>query len=295
MKKYIIPLFVALILVACEDVIDVELNEADTDLYAIEAKITTTTQPFVFLTRGMPVTVDEDYQGISNAMVTLTDDASPANTVVLTEGPDRPGYYTVPSGKSYRGVAGREYTLRIETEEGVMLTASDILSPVAKIDSIIIRPSIRGEGHFLAIYTYGIETPGSGDYYKWDIFINDTLLGDANVLAFATDEFVDGNYVNGLEIFTDFHNPHAPEERRLCYLDTIYVQQNSISAFAYNYYSQLFSQSMNGGLFSVPPANIQSNFISSDGKEVLGLFTAHDVSTSNSVIIDDAIENQLVE
>jgi hypothetical protein len=55
----------------------------------------------------------------------------------------------------------------------------------------------------------------------------------------------------------------------------------------------MFNQAQTGGLFSVPPANIKGNFTSSDGNEVLGLFTAHDVSTSNSVIIDESIENQL--
>jgi uncharacterized membrane protein len=95
--------------------------------------------------------------------------------------------------------------------------------------------------------------------------------------------------------FTDYHNPSAPEERRLNYQDTVYVIQNSISSFAFKYYSQIISQSYAGDLFSVPPANIKSNFISSDGKEVLGLFTAQDVSVSNSVIIDDSIESQINE
>ena len=50
---------------------------------------------------------------------------------------------------------------------------------------------------------------------------------------------------------------------------------------------------MGGGLFSVPAANISGNFTSSDGKEVLGLFTAHDVSVSNHVVIDDRIESEI--
>ena len=56
----------------------------------------------------------------------------------------------------------------------------------------------------------------------------------------------------------------------------------------------MFNQGQTGGFFSVPPANIESNFTSSDGKTVLGLFTANDVSTSNSVIIDQSIEDQIM-
>jgi hypothetical protein len=55
----------------------------------------------------------------------------------------------------------------------------------------------------------------------------------------------------------------------------------------------MFNQSQSGGMFSVPPANIESNFTASDGSTVVGLFSAHDVSDSNKIIIDDTIESQL--
>lgn len=87
--------------------------------------------------------------------------------------------------------------------------------------------------------------------------------------------------------------PSKPEDRRLNLGDTVLVKQTSISAFAYNFYFQLFNQAQTGNLFSVPPANIQGNFTASDGKPVLGLFTAHDVSNSNVVVIDEEIEGGL--
>ena len=49
----------------------------------------------------------------------------------------------------------------------------------------------------------------------------------------------------------------------------------------------MVNQGQTGELFSVPPANIKSNIISSDGREVLGMFTANDVSVSNTIIIDE--------
>jgi hypothetical protein len=101
--------------------------------------------------------------------------------------------------------------------------------------------------------------------------------------------------VNGFEIFTDFHDPEEPSERLLNLGDTIQVKQTSISEFAWHFYSQMFEQGQTGGLFSVPPANIKGNFLSDDGRQVLGLFTAHDVSASNVVVIDEAIEEQLKE
>jgi hypothetical protein len=293
MKKYFILLVIAAAFASCEDVIDVKLNDEDMNLFAVEAKITTVDQPWIFLSKGLKVSDDQDFQGISNALVTLNDNAEPANRITLVEDSARKGYYTVPAGHTFLGVEGSEYTLTIETN-GITLTATDILYPVEDIDSIDIWPSLRGDKRFLAVFMYGQETPGLGNYYKWDIYINDTLMNDASTMAIASDEMVDGNYVNELELFTDYHDPKKPEDRKLKYGDRVYIKQNSISKFAYDFYTQLINQSMGGSLFSVPAANIKGNFTSSDGREVLGLFTAHDVSVSNTVKIDDSIENQLV-
>jgi hypothetical protein len=291
--KYLILLSVlGLLISSCEDVIDVEIPEENLNLYAVEAKISTLDEPTVFLTKGLPVAVDQAFIGLSNAKVTLTDDAQPANTVRLVEDPDSIGYYIVPANQSYLGVSGREYTLTIEIEN-VTLTARDYLATVEPIDSIQVRPSTFGDSKFLAVSIYSQETQGLGNYYKWDIFVNDTLLSDVESLAFASDELVDGNYVDDAEIFVDFNDPERGYPRQLKYMDTVLVHQISISEFAYNFYYQMQQQSFGGGLFSVPPANIRSNFISSDGKDVLGIFTAQDVSVSNIVIIDDSVEDQL--
>jgi hypothetical protein len=292
MKKYIILAIITLIALSCEDVIEVELNEQDTDLYAVEAKITTTDEPFVYLTKGLPVSSEEGYQGISNALVTITDNAIPSNSIVLVEDTAKAGLYLVPEEAEYIGVEGREYTITIVTGNDE-LVASDVLYRVEEIDSITVWPSLRGNKEFLGVYTYGQETPGIGNFYKWDIYINDTLLYYAETMSIASDEFVDGNYVNELEIFTDFHDPKIPEDRKIKYGDRVRVEQTSISEFIYFYFYQLMNQSMSGFLFSVPTANIQGNFTCSNGKEVLGLFTANDISISNTVTIDDSIENQL--
>jgi hypothetical protein len=177
--------------------------------------------------------------------------------------------------------------------QGVTLTSKDLLAKVEKIDSIQVLPSSRGDKLFLGVFTYGLEPAGMGNFYKWDLYVNDTLIHDANRIAIASDEFVDGNYVSKLEVFTDFHDPDKPEDRLLKLNDVVYIKQTSISEFAYYFYFQMINQSSAGSLFSVPPANIKSNFTSSDGKPVLGIFTARDESVSNKVKIDQSLEDQL--
>ena len=295
MKNYIY-LFLILIsamLSACEDVIDVKLNNENLNLFGVEASITTLDGPSVFLFQTLQVNKDEAYPGISGAVVTVSDDSIPVNKIVLTEDPVKKGLYHELNHAVYLGITGREYTLTIQVK-GVILEAKDQLSKVEPIDSIQVVPSLRGDKRFLGIFTYGKETPGLGNFYKWDVYVNHTLLRDAGRMAIASDEFVDGNYISKLEVFTDFYEKSKEaKDRKLNLNDTVFVKQTSISEFAYNFYFQVINQSSTGSLFSVPPANIKSNFTSSDGKPVLGLFVARDVSKSNKVIINQALIDQL--
>jgi len=285
-------IFFSVLFSSCEDVIDVKLSNEDLNLIGVEASITTVDQPTVFLYKTLKVDQDVTYPGISGAVVSISDNATPANQIILTEDPAKAGHYLVPKDKNYLGVAGREYTLNIQTQN-VTLTAKDKLAKVEPIDSIQVMPSQRGEKRFLGIFTYGKEPKGLGNYYKWDVYVNDTLFHNADRLAIASDEFVDGNYISKLEIFTDFYDTTKPKDRKLNLHDTIQVKQTSISEFDYNFYFQMINQSSTGSLFSVPTANIKSNFTASDGKPVLGVFTARDVSVSNRVVIDQKIEDQL--
>lgn len=285
-------LLLLLLFTACEDVIEVKLSDENLNLLGVEASITTQDQPTVFLYQTLQVDQDQTYPGVSGAVVTVSDNASPANSVTLVENAQRKGFYQVPQNASYLGIAGREYTLKIQTG-GVTLTAKDKLTKVEPIDSMKVFPSMRGDKLFLGVFTYGKEPEGVGNFYKWDVYVNDSLFTTGDRMAIASDEFVDGNYIAKLEIYTDFHDPNKPEERKINLKDTVVVKQSSISEFAYNFYFQMINQSTTGGLFSVPPANIKSNFTSSDGKPVLGLFIARDIETSNAVVIDEKIESQL--
>jgi len=290
---YMLLILITVLLSSCEDIINVKLSNEDLNLYGVEASITPQDGPKVFLYRTLQVNQDQAYPGISGAVVTISDNSIPANRVTLIEDSARKGQYQVSGNAVYPGIPGKEYTLTIQVN-GVTLEARDQLSRVEPIDSIQVEPSLRGDKRFLGVFTYGKETPGLGNFYKWDVFVNDTLLHDARRMAIASDEFVDGHYITKLEIYTDFYEKsNEAKDRKLKLNDTVTVNQTSISEFAYNFYFQVINQSSTGSLFSVPPANIKSNFNSSDGKPVLGLFVARDVSKSNKVIITKALVDQL--
>lgn len=288
LKVIIFLLAISAFFVSCEDIVEVKLSDKDIGLYAVEAKITTDNNPYVLLYKSQLVTSNTEYPGVSGATVVISNNSKPNKSIVLHESTERQGLYLPRQGTFYWGDPGEEYTLTI-TVDGVTISATEYLAPVEPIDSIQVKPSNRGDNLFLGIFTYGNEPPGLGNNYKWDIYINKRLLYPSDYLVIANDELVDGNYIDGFEIYTDFHDPNEPEDRILNLGDTIQVKQNSIPMFAYNFYFQMLNQGQTGGLFSVPPANIKSNFISSDGRDVLGLFTVSDVSASNKVIIDEKI------
>lgn len=291
-KSIIYILAVSAFFVSCEDVVEIKLSDKDIGLYAIEAKITTDNNPFVFISKSQLVSSDKENPGVSGAKVVITDNSTPQKSITLQESNGRKGLYIPKQETFFFGEKGREYILTI-TVDGVAMSATELLAPVEPIDSIQIRPSSRGDKLFLGIFTYGNEPAGLGNYYKWDIYVNKRLLFSSDYLVVASDEIVDGNYIDGLEIFTDFHDPAKPEDMIIKLGDSIQVKQTSISKFGYNYYFQMLNQGQTGGLFSVPPANIKSNFVSTDQRLVLGMLTANDVSVSNTVVIDEKLLSEL--
>lgn len=285
-RAIVLTILTILILVSCEDVVQVDLNDENLDLVAVEAYLDnrSTDNVYVKLVRSLPVDNNQQNPPVNNAIVEVSDMESSANTVTLEE-VENTGIYRLQKNTSYKVVPGHNYQLKITLPDGVVITGSDYLERVETLDSVKVNLSARGDFEFLAVFISSQETPGPGNYYKWDIYINKRLLYESGNLTFASDELVDGNYIYNFEIFTDFYED---EEDKILYKgDTVYVEQLSISQTAYDYYIGMVNQAFTGGPFSVPPANLPGNLTSSDGKKVLGMFSARDVSLGNQVIIGD--------
>ncbi|WP_372651859.1 DUF4249 domain-containing protein [Draconibacterium sp.] len=292
-KGIIILLFAIVAFTACEDVVEVELNDEDIDLIAVEAYINTKAENNVYVKLERTLAVNQTAQNpvISNAIVQLSDNADSPNTVTLEE-QGTTGIYMLPAGTNYPGVTGRIYTLTITTPDGTVITGDEYLQEVETLDTVKVNLSDRGNYEYLGIYINSQETPGLGHYYKWDIYLNGELLNDGEDLAFASDELVDGNYIYDMLVLLDWEDE---EEDKILHLgDTVVVEQLSISEAAYEFYWGLSDQAWAGGPFSVPPANVPSNLTSSNGKRILGLFSARDISVGNTVIIDDSNFTPLV-
>lgn len=292
-RAILLSLLTALIMVSCEDIVEVDLNDKDIDLFAVEAYLNTKPADNVYVKIEKTLQVDqaETNPAVSNAIVEISDDEAVPNTVILEE-KGNTGVYKLPENTTYEAVPGRTYHLTITTTEGTVITASEYLQHVEKLDSTQINLSARGDYEYLAVFINSQETPGEGNYYKWDIYINNELLYKSEYLAFASDELVDGNYIYDFEILTDFEDN---EEDKIFHTgDTVRVEQLSISKATYDFYVGLMNQAFSGSPFSVPPANVPSNLISSDGKRVLGLFSTRDISVGESIVIDESNYKPLI-
>ncbi|WP_340115000.1 DUF4249 domain-containing protein [Maribellus mangrovi] len=285
-KILILAALLSGILYSCEDVVEIDINEDNIDLISVEAYLENrpTNNVYVKLQKTLQVDDSRENPPVNDAVVEISQNEDYSNSVVLSE-MNNSGVYILPENEVYNAEPGNSYYLRITTSDDVQITASDYMKKVETLDSVKVNLSARGDFEFLAVFISSQETPGEGDYYKWDIYINNHLLYESENLTFASDELVDGNYIYDFEIFTDFYEDDEDQILRMG--DTIYVEQLSITEPVYDFYIGMVNQAFAGSPFSVPPANVPSNLTSSDGKRVLGIFSARDVSPGNEVIIGD--------
>lgn len=275
-----------LLFTSCEDVVQVNLDDSDLDLVTVDAYLNTKAENNVFvkLERSLPVDKNEANPAIHNAIVQISDDENEPNSVMLEEYKST-GIYILPKNTTYAAKTGKTYNLLISLPDGTQISGNDFLREVEPLDSVKVNLSARGNYEFLAVFIDAPNYPSPVQYYKWDIYINGNMLYESQNMVIANDELVDGNYIYNFEIFTDF--ARNDDERILFKGDTITVEQLSISKAAYDFYTGMINQAFTGSPYSVPPANVPGNLTSSDGKRVLGIFTARDVSVGNKVIIDD--------
>jgi len=255
----------AVFLISCEEVLNVDLNEANPNV-VIEGLITDHPGPYI-----VKVTMTGDYYknqtppAVSNALVIISDNTGSLDTLIQTS----PGIY---STKTIAGVKQRTYTLTVNIN-GNIYTATSTLPDLYPVDSLRYtyypkRDLFHREGYYPLAYSQ--EPQNTENYYMWKFFRNDTLLNSLrNDIWIADDKVVKGN-IQGLEF------PYVYQK-----FDTASVKVFSITKEAFDFYKGLEAQIRNdGGFFSSPPANAQGNL--SNG--ALGLFQTSSTDSVGIII-----------
>ncbi|MFI1743431.1 DUF4249 domain-containing protein [Thalassobellus sediminis] len=250
--KLTILLFV-LAFTSCEDVIDVDVQEAPTRL-VIEASIdwekgTIGNNQTIKLSKSTPYFDATTNVSVTNASVKVTNNNS-AEEFVFTHQSN--GAYTT---TQFVPVINDSYTLEV-IYEGETFTANETLTPVTDITEITqsIEDGFDDEAlEFTVIFTDPVDEE---NYYLFKTQRRGDLLPE---LEDGDDEFVNGNEISwwfekGEDEDTDKIEEYKPG-------DIVDVSFFGISEAYYNYIRIIIEQSEGAGLFSSTPVPLRGNCI----------------------------------
>lgn len=250
---------------SCEKVIQVELNEEDSQL-AIEAPLYAGTNTFrVTLTATNSYFEASLPNGVNGAAITLSDDQGSSQMLTAVGNGQYEAIVTA--------VPGRVYDLQVVLA-GVTYTAQSRLLDVVTLDQLEAeyQPATGPipEGYFL--YNRFNDPANEENFYRFKHWVNDTLQNEGLDLIVFDDAFFDGNYVR-LPLANQFFDLG----------DTVQVEMIHFDKPAYEFFNSMADivsndQSPNGG--SAAPGNPISNW----NNNALGYFVAMSSDTLEVVI-----------
>jgi hypothetical protein len=245
----------------CEKVVNLDLKTSTAQL-VIEGNLVDDNKPCqVSISRSTNYTDANTFAAVSGATITLTDDAGGLETLRETA---TPGQYL---GATLRGVPGRTYTLRVETDGTAYVAVAKLPAPVVPFEKLSTRLSVLGTDNIQAVVDY-TDPAGKGNSYLFRQYRNGRLN---NVIFVQNDEFTDGNHINQVLRTRSSSSTDPNELDKIVPGDSLRVEMQNIDPGAYEYFRTLNLILTSGGAPSTTPANPKSNF--SGG--VLGYFSPH--------------------
>ena len=289
MKKLFIFLSIIFLSQACEDPIDVTLDDAEAQ-WVIDAWLDNTNSiQTIRVTKSLPYFESQFTPGVTGASVTVLN--SNGNSFSFEDQGN--GDYTYDPGNSTIGEIGDNFELSVELD-GVQLSSSTTLNRVPPIDSLV--QEFRDDEVFLddGIYcqVFARDFDGLGDTYWIKSYKNDTFLNRASEINIAFDAgFDSGGEVDGFVFIfpirdlvnaTDNDNIPTPWFPG----DDLKVEIHSISNDAFAFLEIMRDQLLNSqnGIFAEPLANTKGNVSANDGSIVLGVFNVAAISADQLTI-----------
>ena len=254
------------LLVSCEDVINVKLQDASSRL-VVEGRISNISDSVkIMLHKSTDYFSPKNIVSVINGTVSISD--SQGNSYLVSNNLN--GIYSV---TNFIPKPGGSYTLNV-TVDGVSYTASTVMPYLVKIDSLIIdkNPERPKENRINIIFK---DPAGIPNYYQVKVFKNDTLLNNNNHIVLYSDKYFDGKAV----IITI--NARRLDITRFEVNDTVKVQLINIDKMMYDYYQILHDITDEGNFIlasspSNPPNNLDNG--------ALGYFTAMSVNEKSIIV-----------
>lgn len=287
MKKILFSILIAFLFASCEDVIDVDLDQGESQL-VVDGFVTNTNQTqTIRLTKSADYFLNAPTPFVTNASVKIHG----PNALVYNFVSDQLGNYQYnPQTLGAIDSIGFPYKLEIQYDNKTY-TSISVLNPVPKIDSMTRsfeeEELDQEEGYYAQFYAR--DFAGREDFYWIKAYKNDSAINalDPSSLILSQDAAFGGNAADGLEFILPLRAAITDGEKPLEVGDTSIVELLSINEDVFEFLEQLTIQANNGGLFSTPPANIRSNIKDAFGNqqdEVLGVFSVSAIVTDSLII-----------
>jgi hypothetical protein len=251
---------------SCQKVIDVNIENAEPK-YVVEAIVTDNPgESKVLLSSTKNVSEDNNFPGISGAVVTITDNAGTVTMFTETTA----GKY---ESSDFTGVVGKTYSLQVKVD-GETFTGSSTMPQKINLDTLFISNEILfGETRKLANIAYQ-DPAGKGQAYRYVQYIN----GKKSEPIFVNnDDYSDGKYVETKLWYLVDDDENKDEEIKTG--DTVMIDMLCVDPAVYKYWYSA-NQSATGNSQSASPANPVTNI--SGG--ALGYFSAHTLQTKTVVV-----------
>ncbi|UII24986.1 DUF4249 domain-containing protein [Fulvivirga maritima] len=289
-KSHYIYLAILSVFFACEDEVDIALNDAPAVL-VVDAWVNDMPQlQEINLMMSQPYFDSSQPPEVSGAEVVITDDQG--QTFEFTEA-EAGSYQWDPAAHSASFEIGRSYHLSV-TYNGNTFEADSELKRVPALDSIVYtyyeeRNAFQPEGYYAQFYARDPE--GTGDSYWIKTYKNGLYLSrpsDLNIAydaAFSSTAPVDGVIFiepiqNGATPLNDDEDAYEP----YVFGDSVYIEIYSITNEAFRFLDAVSTQiERDGGfaeIFAEPLENVPCNIscTSSEEEQVVGFFNASAVA-----------------
>jgi hypothetical protein len=270
--------------VACEDEIDIELDEGAPQL-VVDAFLNSDSSIQVFrLSSTAPYFINEATTGVSGATI---DVIGPNGMVYNFQDQGNGTYLYDPSINGPIDSIGYDYRLEL-TYQGEVFTSISRLNPVPQIDSMTYAFEEEELGAEAGYYTqfFATDFGGRKDFYWIKAFKNgqDVRPEDPASLILSEDAAFGGEGADGLVFILPIRSAITNSDEPFEIGDVSSVELLSLNEDVFEFLDQVTIQANNAGLFSTPPANIRSNIRDANGNlqdKVLGVFSLSSISRNS--------------
>lgn len=253
LRIYIL-LITSFLLSSCEDIIDINLNDAAAQLVIVGEIHNRSDSQVVTISKTVAFKNDIPFDGVSNARVEVIDEQG--NIFTFTE--QSPGVYIA---ENFWGMERVSYDLHVQLD-GEEYTASSRMPQLVQVDSVGTSvTNIFGEERKYVSLKY-LDPLHEVNYYRYTMRVNN---GPVRFVHVANDKFNDGKYVS--ERLTNF-------DEELVTGDSVVLYMQCIDEAMFNFWNTV--QTNNPG--AAAPANPPSN-ISNGAFGYFGAYSATEIVT----------------